>query len=69
MLQNPYKCLDVASKLVNIYPSHGYAIFREEMKRLGLIVNNLEDCPDETQLMDRYSKLKDGIFFIEDIYA
>lgn len=65
----PALCFDIANKLVNIFPSHGYAIFREETKRMGLIVDKLEDCKDVDKLLELYKNIDTGIEFAEDIYA
>lgn len=65
----PALCFDIANKLVNIFPSHGYAIFREEMKRMGLVIEKLEDCKDRDKLLELYKDINTGIKFVEDIYA
>lgn len=63
------KALDVASRLTNVYPSHSYAIFRGEMKNMGLNVENLEDSKDKDKILEIYNKTQRGIIFMEDIYA
>lgn len=58
----------IVNQLVNVFPSHGYAIFREEMKNIGLVVENFENNKDYTKLMEYYNNIS-GIKFIDDIYA
>lgn len=67
--RNPRLCWEIASKLVNIFPSHGYAIFREEMEKLGLKVDKLEENKDAEKLLALYDRIKSGIKYIDDVYA
>ncbi len=63
------KRLVVVSRLVNNYPSHGYAIFREEMRAIGLNANPLEKCDHEKHLMMHYNKPMGEVFALKNIYA
>lgn len=63
------KASRAAEKLVGFFPSHGYAIFREEMKMIGLSVDKFEKCKDFDKLNELYGASKSGIIFVEDIYA
>lgn len=68
MLPNNFDlCFKIVNKLVNVFPSHGYAIFREEMKKLGLVIENFEDNRDYSRLSELYNKTN-GIVFIDNIY-
>lgn len=64
-----YKCFEIVRQLVNVYPSHGYAIFRDEMKKLGLIVEELEKSTHYQKIQTIYNQLKSGIVYMEDIYV
>lgn len=64
-----YKRLRIVQTLVNQYPSHGYAIFREEMQSIELPTKKLEDCPDTEKLLSYYNQPSAEIFFIANIYA
>lgn len=56
MIQDKKQCLEIARQLVSIYPSHGYAIFRAEMRKLGLVVEDFENCQDQNKIMQLYRK-------------
>jgi ATP-dependent protease ClpP protease subunit len=57
--------------LVNDYPSHGYCIFRDELKNvLKLKVKNLEDLPEWEKIKPKYDLVKTAYIrylIIEDI--
>ncbi len=65
----PIKAWKISERLVNIFPSHGYAIFREEMKESGLNVKKLEDCKDAQKLLTLYKESNEKISFSPNIYA
>lgn len=61
------KSYEISSKLVNTYPSHGYAIFRDEMSTLGLNVGNIEDIKNNEKILKHYSATKNDIKYIDNI--
>ena len=69
MISNRSTAYRVVQQLVNGFPSHGYAIFREEMQQLGLIVDHFEKSKDYEKITELYSKHNNGIIFMEDIYV
>jgi len=60
MKDNPNQAIKTSNSLVNDYPSHGFCIFREELKDvLKLNVAKLEDLPEWKIIKPRYDILKD----------
>ncbi len=65
----PNDAFVIVNKLVTSYPSHGYAIFKDEMKYLGLVVEDLDKDPNKDKILQLYktSKTKQEIIFIKDL--
>lgn len=68
---SPYsrRVFHIANTLVNDFPSHGYNIFREEMRSLGLKVNNLENFKHSKKILEKSLENSGKIIYIENIYA
>jgi len=66
---NVVKAHQIANKLVSQYPSHGYAIFRHDLKGIGLVVEDLERSLDAPKLNEWYNKINGEVKFIDDIHA
>lgn len=64
------KSFTISTRLVHAFPSHGYAIFRDELRNeLGLKIDNFEENKHHEKLSQKYNELKSGIVYLDDIYA
>jgi hypothetical protein len=67
MIKGYTKAKSTAEYFATSFPSHNFAIFREDMRIFGLTVENLEDSPDEKKIIEIY-KTNYEIKFVKDIY-
>ncbi|HSW88776.1 MAG TPA: ATP-dependent Clp protease proteolytic subunit [Candidatus Saccharimonadales bacterium] len=67
MVKGYTKAKNTAEYFATSFPSHNFAIFREDMRIFGLTVENLENSQDEKKLIELYNN-NSGIKFVKDIY-